>query len=87
MLDPATRVAEVAFSISKSFQHKGLGKILLHKLASAARDNAIVGLVAYTSPQNRGMIKLFNTLPYKVSSFFDGDVLVLSCKFSEPKPE
>ena len=87
LLDPATRVAEVAFSISKSFQNKGLGKILMHKLASAARDNGIAGLVAYTSPQNRGMIKLFNTLPYKVNSFFDGDVLVLSCKFNEPKPE
>ena len=87
LLDPATRVAEVAFSISKSFQHKGLGKILMQKLASAARDNGIVGLMAYTSPQNRGMIKLFNSLSYKVNSFFDGDVLVLSCKFDEPKPE
>ena len=57
LLAPATRVAEVAFSISKSFQHKGLGKILMQKLASAARDNGIVGLMAYTSPQNRGMIK------------------------------
>jgi acyl-CoA hydrolase/GNAT superfamily N-acetyltransferase len=87
LLDPATRIAEVAFSISKSFQHRGLGKILLHKLATAARDNAIAGLMAYTSPQNRGMIKLFNILPYKVNSFFDGDVLVLNCKFNEPKPE
>ena len=87
LLDPATRVAEVAFSISKSFQHKGLGKILLQKMASAARDNGIVGLTAYTSPQNRGMIKLFNSLPYKINSFFDGDVMVLSCKFNEPKPE
>jgi GNAT superfamily N-acetyltransferase len=87
LLDPATRVAEVAFSISKSFQHKGLGKILMQKLASAARDNGIVGLMAYTSPQNRGMIKLFNSLPYKVNSFFDGDVLILNCKFNEPKPE
>jgi len=85
LLDPATRVAEVAFSISKPFQHKGLGKILLQKLASAARDNGIAGLLAYTSPQNRGMIKLFNILPYKVNSFFDGDVLMLNCKFDEPE--
>jgi acyl-CoA hydrolase/GNAT superfamily N-acetyltransferase len=87
LLDPATRVAEVAFSISKSFQHKGLGKILMQKLALAARDNGIAGLMAYTSPQNRGMVKLFNTLSYKVTSFFDGDVLILKAKFNEPKPE
>ncbi len=82
--DPATNIAEVAFSISKPYQKKGLGKILLHKLASAARENGIAGLIAYTSVHNKGMLKLFETLPYKPNSFFDGDVLVLSCRFDEP---
>jgi hypothetical protein len=53
-------------------------------LASAAKQNDISGLVAYTSPQNRGMIKLFKQLPYKVNTFFDGDILILKCKFDEP---
>jgi acyl-CoA hydrolase/GNAT superfamily N-acetyltransferase len=83
LIDPATNVAEIAFSVSKDYQKKGMGKILLKKLASAARENHISGLVAYTSPQNRGMIKLFNQLPYKVNTFFDGDMLTLSCKFDE----
>jgi acyl-CoA hydrolase/GNAT superfamily N-acetyltransferase len=83
LIDPATNVAEIAFSVSKDYQKKGMGKILLRKLASAARENHISGLVAYTSPQNRGMIKLFNQLPYKVNTFFDGDMLTLSCKFDE----
>ncbi len=82
--DPATNIAEVAFSISKPYQKKGVGKILLHKLASAARENGIAGLIAYTSVHNKGMLKLFETLPYKPNSFFDGDVLVLSCRFDEP---
>ena len=84
LLDPATHEAEVAFSISKSYQKKGLGKILLNKLAFAARENGICGLMAYTSPQNRGMIKLFKTLPYKVDSFFDGEMLKLSCRLDQP---
>jgi acyl-CoA hydrolase/RimJ/RimL family protein N-acetyltransferase len=84
LIDPATNIAEIAFSISKDFQKKGLGKILLRKLAAAARSNDISGLVAYTSPQNQGMIKLFKQLPYKVSTFFDGDMLILKCKFNEP---
>ncbi len=83
LIDPANNVAEIAFSVSKDYQKKGMGKILLKKLASAARENHISGLVAYTSPQNRGMIKLFNQLPYKVNTFFDGDMLTLSCKFDE----
>jgi GNAT superfamily N-acetyltransferase len=84
LLDPATHEAEIAFSISKPYQRKGLGKVLLNKLAFAARENGISGLFAYTSPQNRGMIKLFKMLPYKVDSFFDGDMLKLSCKFDQP---
>jgi archaellum biogenesis ATPase FlaH len=58
--------------------------MLLNKLAFAARENGISGLMAYTSTQNRGMIKLFKSLPYKVDSFFDGEMLKLSCKFNQP---
>ena len=83
LLDPATNVAEVAFSINRDYQKKGLGKILMRKLADAARENHISGLVAYTAPGNRGMVKLFNQLPYKVQTFFDGDMLTLRCKFDE----
>ena len=84
LIDLATNVAEIAFSVSKDYQKKGMGKILLKKLASAARENHISGLVAYTSPHNRGMVKLFNQLPYKVNTFFDGDMLTLRCMFDEP---
>jgi GNAT superfamily N-acetyltransferase len=85
LIDLATNVAEIAFSVSKDYQKKGMGKILLKKLAVAARENHISGLVAYTSPQNRGMIKLFNQLSYKVNTFYDGDMLTLRCKFDEPE--
>jgi len=83
LIDPATNFAEIAFSISRDYQKKGLGKILLKKLAAAARQNDISGLIAFTSPQNRGMIKLFNHLPYKVKTFFETDMLTLKCKFDE----
>jgi hypothetical protein len=33
------------------------------------------------------MIKLFNSLPYKTTSYFDGDVLNLSAKFDEPEEQ
>ena len=85
LLEPSKNIAEVAFSISKEFQGKGLGKILLKKLCMAARENGIAGLVAYTSPENKFMIKLFNTLPFKTKTFFDGDMLSLTCRFDEVK--
>ncbi|MBU0987594.1 MAG: GNAT family N-acetyltransferase, partial [Proteobacteria bacterium] len=85
LLEPSKNMAEVAFSVHKEWQGMGLGKILIRKLAEAARENGIAGLTAYTLPGNQGMIKLFKTLPYKVKTFYDGDIIELSCKFDEFK--
>jgi RimJ/RimL family protein N-acetyltransferase len=85
LIDPNTNVAEIAFSISKEYKQKGLGKVILKKLAAAARENGIAGLVAYVAPDNNAMIKLFNHLPYPVSTSFDGEMLALKCLFDEPK--
>ncbi len=76
-----SNMAEVAFSVSSEFQGKGLGKIFLRKLAAAAKENGIAGLIAYTSPQNKAMVQLFKTLPCKVTTSFDGDALSLRCRF------
>ena len=83
LLDPAKNIAEVAFSVSKDWQGKGLGTILVQKLCEAARENKISGFTAYTMPRNQSMIKLFKSLPYKVSTVYDGDVLELTCMFNE----
>ncbi len=83
LLNPATNMAEVAFSISREFQGKKMGSILLKKLAEAAQENGIAGLFAVTSPGNQGMIRLFKTLPYKVRTSFEDDMVVLICKFDE----
>jgi GNAT superfamily N-acetyltransferase len=83
LLDKATNMAEVAFSVSKGWQGKRLGKIIMRKLSEAARENGIAGLIAYTLPGNQGMIRLFKTLPYKTKIFYDGDVIELSCRFDE----
>jgi len=78
-----TSMAEVAFSVSPDFQGKGLGKMFLSKLAIAARESGIAGLVAYTFPSNQAMINLFKTLPYKVKKRLEEGELHLSCRFDE----
>lgn len=85
LIDPAKNMAEVAFSVIKEYQGKRLGKILLKKLSEAARENGILGLFAYTSPGNQGMIRLFQTLPYKIRTTFEDDMIMLSCRFDEPQ--
>jgi L-amino acid N-acyltransferase YncA len=76
-------MAEVAFSVSQTFKKKGLGRILIRKLSETARINGISGLFAYTSPENRGMINLFKTLPYKITKTFEDDLVLLRCTFAE----
>jgi RimJ/RimL family protein N-acetyltransferase len=76
-------MAEVAFSVNPDFQGKGLGKLFLHKLAGAARESGIAGLIAYTFPSNQAMINLFKTLPYQVKKQLEEGELVLTCRFDE----
>ncbi|VEN73065.1 Acetyl-CoA hydrolase [Candidatus Desulfarcum epimagneticum] len=84
-LEPDSNMAEVAFSITRDFQRKGMGKILLGKLAEAARENGIKGLVAYTSPDNFGMIKLFGSMPYETREGEEKGALALEFDFDRPK--
>ena len=83
-LDEADNVAEVAFSVSRDYQGLGLGKILMRKLAEAARENGIAGFMAYTSPDNESMIRLFKSLPYKVRTNLEEGAIVLRCRFDRP---
>jgi len=85
ILDPVSNIAEVAFSVSKDWQKKGLSKIIMRKLAEIAQENKITGLTAYTSMNNRSMIGLFNSLPFTVHTSFEEDMRVMSCRFDEPK--
>lgn len=82
----ATNMAEIAFSVSKAWQGKGLGKMVQNKLLQAALENDIAGFMACTSPQNQGMIRLFNDLPYNVKTVKEDDMVVLSCRFDEAGP-
>jgi acyl-CoA hydrolase/RimJ/RimL family protein N-acetyltransferase len=83
-LDQAKNLAEVAYSVSKAWQGKGLASVIQRKLTQAARDAGIAGLVAYTTPYNQNMIWLFKRLPYNIHTTFDGDMLVLVACFDDP---
>jgi len=82
-LDPARNLAEVSFSVSGDFQGKGVGRMLIRKLAEAARENGLSGLFAYTASGNHRMINLFKSLPYKVLTRLS-DSLELVCRFDDP---
>jgi GNAT superfamily N-acetyltransferase len=76
-------MAEVAFSVSKEWQGKGIAGVLLSKIAEAAREKGFTDLVAYTQSTNIGMIKLFKKLPYKTETIIEDGTVVLRCSFQK----
>jgi acyl-CoA hydrolase len=84
--NPARNQAEVAFSVLKAWQKKGIGRVLLEKLVQAACENKIKGFFAVTSPRNQGMARLFKNLPFPFTISHREDTDVLSCRFNQPAP-
>ncbi|MGD8958659.1 MAG: GNAT family N-acetyltransferase [Desulfobacteraceae bacterium] len=85
LLEPSSNMTEVAFTVQRAYQGKGIGRLIIKKLAEAARENGISGFVAYTAPENKKMINLFHSLPYAVKSTFEEGFLVLTSRFDTPK--
>jgi acyl-CoA hydrolase/RimJ/RimL family protein N-acetyltransferase len=81
-LNPETEMAEIAFSVVKDWQGRGLSSIVIHKLAEAAKQNGIKGLTAYTSRDNKRMVKLFHSLDYHVKSSGQGSMIYLEASFA-----
>jgi acetate---CoA ligase (ADP-forming) len=52
-------LAEAAFLVADEWQGRGLGSILLSRLAAVARARGIATLVAYVLPENHAMLAVF----------------------------
>ena len=80
---PELNMSEVAFSVNREYQGKGIARRIIAKLAKAAKENGITGLIAYTNPQNKKMVNLFRSLPYPVKTQFGSEGIKLECYFDD----
>ncbi len=85
-LNPENNLAEIAFSVEKNWQGRGLSSIVIKKLTEAAKKNGIKGLTAYTSKGNTRMVKLFNSLNYEVKTRSEGTMIYLEAIFEKESP-
>ncbi len=67
--------AEVAFVVADAFQSHGLGALLLHRLADAARARGLTRFVAETLPGNQRMLAVFRESGFGARTSFEGDVV------------
>jgi acyl-CoA hydrolase/GNAT superfamily N-acetyltransferase len=87
MYIPELNIAEVAFSVNRKYQGKGIGRKIMAKLAQAARENGLKGVVAYTNLHNKKMVNLFKTLPWEVKTRYVSEGLKLECNFPKSSQE
>ena len=74
---PSGDEAEVAFAVSDSHQHEGIGMVLLEDLATIARSAGFSRLVAATMPENTAMRSVFRAVGLVTREWFaDGLVHV-----------
>ena len=74
---PESTEAEVAFVVADSFQHHGLGTLLLDELAAAAWVRSITVFVASTLAENRSMLDVFHHSGFVVTSRNDHETILL----------
>jgi RimJ/RimL family protein N-acetyltransferase len=82
-LQPAA-TAEVAFVVADSYQHQGLGRILVQRLAAAARDRGVAEFVAETLADNQAMIRLLPAAGFEVKLCRRDGVVILTCAIDGP---
>jgi acyl-CoA hydrolase/RimJ/RimL family protein N-acetyltransferase len=82
--NPSNGMAEVGYSVVKEWQRRGVSTVIQRKLALHAKKQGIHGFVAYITPSNLPMKKLFQKLPYHVRRSFEDEVFALRASFDDP---
>jgi RimJ/RimL family protein N-acetyltransferase len=75
---------EVAYSVAKDWQGKGIAVRLQQKVVDAALANGLIGLDAVVLKENFSMLALFKKLPYQIRTKYEDGILTLKCRFDEP---
>ena len=58
-VDPATRLADVAFVVQDDWQNKGIGTLLMRRMAEIARARGLSGFTADVLASNKPMMAIF----------------------------
>jgi acyl-CoA hydrolase/GNAT superfamily N-acetyltransferase len=80
--DPQTNLAEVAFTVHKDWQQRGIGVFLLQYLIRIAREKKIKGFTADVLARNTHMMKVFMRSGYPIKTKLESGVYELEIPFS-----
>ena len=80
-VDPATKIADVAFVVDDAWQSQGLGKALLGELIEIGKARGLVGFSADVLTTNKAMLGVFSASGLRIESQRDGSVTHVVMKF------
>jgi GNAT superfamily N-acetyltransferase len=84
-VDPATRLADIAFVVRDDWQRKGLGRLLMRRMSEIAEARGLVGFSADVLVSNKLMLAVFQESGLSVHSELSGGVYSVRMYFPEPK--
>ncbi len=69
-----TGLAELDFAVHPNWQRMGIATFLVHYLVEIARSRGIKGVFAYISPENQGILGIFNRTGYVMQRIWEDGV-------------
>lgn len=87
-VDPATRLAEIAFVVRDDWQGRGVGTLLLRRMIEIARGRGLAGFRADVLAGNAAMLAVFHKSGIAFKSRLEDGVVQLQGRFPiEPAPK
>ncbi len=80
-VDPSTQLADIAFVVRDDWQRRGLGALLMQRMAEVARARGLAGFTADVLARNRPMLSIFQRSGLHMTSERRGDVYRLTARF------
>lgn len=83
LVDPATNMAEVAFTVHDDYQNRGIGSFLLEYMKAIAQSRGIDGFTANVLGSNSRMLHLFHKAYSPLRSEIAAGVYSIACRFTD----
>jgi GNAT superfamily N-acetyltransferase len=83
-VDPATRLADIAFVVRDDWQGRGLGTLLMRRMAGVARARGLAGFTADVLSSNKPMMQVFHHSGLRVDVEFEDGCYHLTMHLQDP---
>jgi acyl-CoA hydrolase/GNAT superfamily N-acetyltransferase len=80
-VDPATHLAEIAFTVHDDWQCRGLGTLLMRRMTEIARARSVAGFTATVLASNKPMLGVFHRSGLTLESRIEAGVYMLKAHF------